>query len=130
MTTAQSSGHCCASPSRRVELPRRVPGFTLLEMLIVLTLIGLLVAVTIPILGNGVSTTELKSDTRAVAAGYDGPVGMACGTPAQEFMGDLGLDLIFHHTGLNELHHAAKSSFRNTNGTLRNFNFLCRLYGP
>ncbi|MEP6997213.1 MAG: GspH/FimT family pseudopilin [Betaproteobacteria bacterium] len=69
MTTAQSSGHCCASPSRRVELRRRVPGFTLLEMLIVLTLIGLLVAVTIPIFGNGVSTTELKSDTRAVAAG-------------------------------------------------------------
>ena len=44
-------------------------GFTLIEMLVVLTLMGLLVAVVIPMFGSGVSTTELKSDARAVAAG-------------------------------------------------------------
>lgn len=41
----------------------------MLELLVVLTLIGLLVAVVVPMFGSGVSTTELKSDARAVAAG-------------------------------------------------------------
>ena len=44
-------------------------GVTLLELLIVLVLMGLIAAMTIPIFGNGVSTTELKSAAREVAAG-------------------------------------------------------------
>lgn len=47
----------------------RARGLTLLELLIVLVLIGLITAVTIPILGNGVSTTQLRSAAREVAAG-------------------------------------------------------------
>jgi general secretion pathway protein H len=50
-------------------MPVRCRGLTLLELLIVLVLIGLMAAVTIPILGSGVSTTELKSAAREVAAG-------------------------------------------------------------
>jgi general secretion pathway protein H len=64
MTAAPASGI-----GRRTALPSRGGGFTLIELLIVLTLIGLLVAVVVPMFGNGVSTTELKSDARAVAAG-------------------------------------------------------------
>jgi len=44
-------------------------GVTLLELLIVLVLMGLIAAMTIPIFGSGVSTTELKSAARQVAAG-------------------------------------------------------------
>ena len=47
----------------------RMAGFTLLEILIVLTLIGLLVGIVMPMLGGGVSTAELKGDARALAAG-------------------------------------------------------------
>jgi len=43
-------------------------GFTLLEMLVVLMLIALIAAVTIPTF-SGVSTTELKTAAREVAAG-------------------------------------------------------------
>jgi general secretion pathway protein H len=46
-----------------------VRGFTLLEMLIVLVIMGMIAAITIPIFGNGVSTTELRSAAREVAAG-------------------------------------------------------------
>ena len=48
---------------------RSVRGVTLLELLIVLVLMGLIAAMTIPIFGNGVSTTELKSAAREVATG-------------------------------------------------------------
>jgi general secretion pathway protein H len=48
---------------------QRALGLTLLELLIVLVLIGLMAAVTIPILGSGVSTTQLRSAAREVAAG-------------------------------------------------------------
>jgi general secretion pathway protein H len=44
-------------------------GFTMLEILVVLTLIGLIAAVTIPTFSGGVSTTALKSAAREIAAG-------------------------------------------------------------
>jgi general secretion pathway protein H len=46
----------------------RARGVTLLELLIVLSLIGILVARVVPMLGGGVSTTELKSSARQMAA--------------------------------------------------------------
>ena len=48
---------------------RRQSGVTLLELLIVLTLMAFIVAIALPTLGGGVSTTELKSAAREVAAG-------------------------------------------------------------
>ena len=42
-------------------------GFTLLEMLIVLVLMGIIASIAIPILGPGVSTTDLKRSARARA---------------------------------------------------------------
>jgi general secretion pathway protein H len=50
-------------------IARASRGVTLLELLIVLVLMGLIAAMTIPIFGSGVSTTELKSAARDVAAG-------------------------------------------------------------
>ena len=44
-------------------------GFSLLELMIVLVVMGLIAAVTIPIFGNGVSTTELRGAARELAAG-------------------------------------------------------------
>jgi general secretion pathway protein H len=76
-----------------VDAMRAAPGFTLIELLVVLTLIGLLVAVVIPMFGNGVSTTELKSDTRAVAAGLRQARGQAI---AQRGEAVLMLDLAAH----------------------------------
>jgi len=69
---------------------RRASGFTLIEMLVVLTLMGVLVAVVIPMFGSGVSTTELKSDARAVAAGLRQARGQAI---AQRGEASLVLDL-------------------------------------
>jgi general secretion pathway protein H len=48
---------------------RGIRGVTLLELLIVLVIIGLVAAITIPIFGGGVSNTELRSAAREVAAG-------------------------------------------------------------
>jgi general secretion pathway protein H len=48
---------------------RGIRGLTLLELLIVLVIMGMVAAITIPIFGSGVSTTELKSAARDVAAG-------------------------------------------------------------
>jgi general secretion pathway protein H len=76
-----------------VDAMRAAPGFTLIELLVVLTLIGLLVAVVIPMFGNGVSTTKLKSDTRAVAAGLRQARGQAI---AQRGEAVLMLDLAAH----------------------------------
>ena len=47
----------------------RARGLTLLELLIVLVLIGIVASITIPILGSGVSTTQLRTAAREVAAG-------------------------------------------------------------
>jgi general secretion pathway protein H len=44
-------------------------GVTLLELLIVLILMALIAGIAIPMLGGGVSSTDLKSATREVAAG-------------------------------------------------------------
>jgi general secretion pathway protein H len=50
--------------------PGNARGLTLLELLVVLVIMGLVAAVTIPIFGgSGPSTTELKSAAREVAAG-------------------------------------------------------------
>jgi general secretion pathway protein H len=51
------------------EIRRRHSGVTLLELLIVLTLMAFIVAIALPTLGGGVSTTDLKSAAREVAAG-------------------------------------------------------------
>lgn len=48
--------------------PVRGRGVTLLELLVVLSLMGLLAAMVMPMLGSGVSTTELKSTARQMAA--------------------------------------------------------------
>jgi general secretion pathway protein H len=49
---------------------RNTRGLTLLELLIVLVIMGIIAAVTIPIFGGtGPSTSELKSAAREVAAG-------------------------------------------------------------
>jgi general secretion pathway protein H len=47
----------------------RQAGLSLLELLIVLMIMGIVAALTLPVLGGGVSTTRLKSAAREVAAG-------------------------------------------------------------
>jgi general secretion pathway protein H len=53
----------------RSALPRRAAGMTLLELLIVLTLMAIIAAIAVPILAPGVSNTDLKTAARKVAAG-------------------------------------------------------------
>jgi general secretion pathway protein H len=57
---------------RLVAWPRRAGarahGVTLLELLIVLAIMGIVAAMVVPMLGGGVSTTELKSSARQMAA--------------------------------------------------------------
>ena len=53
-------------PSLTLPPPR---GVTLLEMLIVLTIMAFVAAIVLPMVGGGVSTAELKSAAREVAAG-------------------------------------------------------------
>ena len=48
---------------------RRQSGVTLLELLIVLTLMALIAAMTLPMFSGGVSGTDLKTAARDVAAG-------------------------------------------------------------
>lgn len=48
---------------------QRQRGFSLLELLIVVSIMALIAGLTIPMLGGGVSTTELKSAARQLAAG-------------------------------------------------------------
>lgn len=93
MIVVASRGFPSFAASRRVAAVCGAPGFTLLEMLIVLTLMGLLVAVVVPMFGEGVSTTELKSDARAVAAGLRQARGQAI---AQRSDAMLVLDLGAH----------------------------------
>ena len=44
-------------------------GVTLLELLIVLAIMALIAGLALPLFGNGVSTTELRSSARQLAAG-------------------------------------------------------------
>jgi general secretion pathway protein H len=48
---------------------RAAPGVTLLELLIVLSIMAFVATIVVPMLGGGVSTSELKSAARQVAAG-------------------------------------------------------------
>ena len=48
---------------------RREHGVTLLELIIVISLMAILTAVVIPSFGGGVSTTELRGSARQIAAG-------------------------------------------------------------
>ena len=48
---------------------RREHGVTLLELIIVISLMAILTAVVIPMFGGGVSTTELRGSARQIAAG-------------------------------------------------------------
>jgi general secretion pathway protein H len=47
----------------------RVRGVTLIELLVVLAIAGLLTALLLPMLGPGISSTELKGAARQVASG-------------------------------------------------------------
>jgi general secretion pathway protein H len=49
--------------------PRCAAGVTLIELIVVMALMAILAGIAIPLLGPGVSTTELKSAARQVAAG-------------------------------------------------------------
>ena len=60
--SATGSERACASR-------RHTRGVTLLEMLIVLSIMAVLAAVVIPRFGDGVSTSALKGATREIAAG-------------------------------------------------------------
>jgi len=53
----------------RSRRPRRVMGMTLLELLIVLSIMALIAAMVVPMFNGRVSNTELKSAAREVAAG-------------------------------------------------------------
>jgi len=61
------------SPSRGAPVasrgPRSTRGVTLLEMLVVLAIMGLIAALVLPTFGSGVSTSELRSSARQIAAG-------------------------------------------------------------
>ena len=54
--------------ARSAARPREA-GVTLIELLVVLTLMAILAAIAVPMLGSGVSNSELKSAARKVAAG-------------------------------------------------------------
>ena len=58
------------TPTRlRSTFPRHAAGVTLLELLVVLTLMAIIAAIAVPILAPGVSNTDLKTAARKVAAG-------------------------------------------------------------
>jgi general secretion pathway protein H len=65
--TDRRSADRAAPRARRAT--RDAAGFSLLELLVVLMLMAIIAAVTLPIFGPGVSTTDLKRATREVAAG-------------------------------------------------------------
>lgn len=53
----------------RLRAPSRSSGVTMLELLIVLSIMALVAAFVVPLFGPGVSTAELKGAARQVAAG-------------------------------------------------------------
>jgi general secretion pathway protein H len=55
--------------NRLLASPRRAAGVTLIELLVVLSLMAIVAAIAVPLLGPGVSHGELKSAARKVAAG-------------------------------------------------------------
>ena len=55
--------------TRRSRFAPRAAGVTLLELLVVLAIIAIISAIAIPILGPGVSITDLRTAARKVAAG-------------------------------------------------------------
>ena len=64
----------------------RPRGVTLLELLIVLTLMGFIVAIALPTFGGGVSTAALKSAAREVAAGLRYARGQAIAQHAEALL--------------------------------------------
>jgi general secretion pathway protein H len=58
------ASHALAATSRPAQA-----GVTLLELLIVLSIMAIIAALVVPLLGSGVSNTELKSAARQVTAG-------------------------------------------------------------
>ena len=74
-TSSRARGTACEAraPLWRALLASRratpMRGVTLLEMLVVLAIMGLVAALVLPTFGNGVSTSELRSSARQVAAG-------------------------------------------------------------
>lgn len=71
-------------------MKRSSSGFTLLELMIVLMLMALIAAVTMPIFGSGVSSTELRGAARELAAGLRLARGQAI---AQRTQAALALDV-------------------------------------
>ncbi len=70
MTGVRPRFPCSPSIVERVcRKPWSDPGFSLLELLVVLMLMAIIAAVTLPIFGPGVSTTDLKRSAREIAAG-------------------------------------------------------------
>jgi general secretion pathway protein H len=74
-------------------MTRSSSGVTLLELLIVLMLMAVIAAVTIPIFGPGVSTTQLRSAAREIAAGLRLARGQAI---AQRTEATLVIDVATH----------------------------------
>jgi general secretion pathway protein H len=69
MSTAM---YACTLPpavSAGALLPRRVRGFTMLELLIVVSIMAVVAAFAMPIFGSGPSTSALRSGARELAAG-------------------------------------------------------------
>jgi len=65
-TPARSAASAC---SRRRRARAQSRGVTLLELLIVLSIMAVVAAMVVPMFGSGVSTAELKGAARQVAAG-------------------------------------------------------------
>jgi len=72
MNAARTAGRGVAGPCplrRAARAPRQAAGVTMIELLIVLSIMALVAAMVAPMLSGPVSTTELKSAAREIAAG-------------------------------------------------------------
>ena len=72
--------------TRRANPDRWQIGVTMLELLIVLSIMAFVAAIVLPTLGGGVSTSELKSAAREVAAGLRYARGQAIAQRGEAFM--------------------------------------------